>query len=160
MRRLSVAALATVLVGAASNAVAQQPLRAPTDNELRASYCLGYLGESTKQLAAGIARMDETTLPDTRALFTAAKKLQDENKLRLAAYISSRLEYIDPTSMMIARRRGQGALESREQEFNACLATCPPPRELGDFEACGKKCSGGELADRIQQCRNLSWLPF
>jgi hypothetical protein len=152
--------IAAALMGAASNGIAQQPPRPPTDNELRASYCLGYLGKSTRILEAAIARMDETTPPDTRAQFVAAKKLQGENQFRLESYVYTRLQYIEPTAMMIALERGQAAFESRRQELNACLATCPPARDRADFEACGKKCSTGELSDRIQQCMNLSWLPF
>ena len=160
-QRLMAGAIATALAAAASNAVAEQTLRPPTDNELRASYCVGYLEQSTQGLDTTIASFGEKTAPDTRAHFVAAKKLQSENLIRLRAYVVPRLQYIELNAMRFALESGKSALDKRVEEYSACIAPCPAPRTLSDLEtACWKNCDSSELADRMQQCLNLSWLPF
>ena len=149
MRAALVIALAASAV--ATGACAQSFMNvAPTDNDLRAAYCLETSDRLVKDIeSSGIEGVISEAARDPRAVDAAAsaKAQMDglrDRRARLATYVGLRLTHINPVGLVAAMRRADVDFDSLKRE-----STTVPPSGTMD-----------EQADRIRSCKDLSWLPF
>lgn len=139
----------------------------PTDNDLRAAYCLAYQEDALRLGTTALADLEKDAstksgVPkSTVDEFRADVRQQEQRVARLRSYVLPRLNYLEPLAMTVALRRGKEDAQRFGNEWMKCINDCLSSTDLKRaVDVCTKRCSQGEQFDRIQSCRNLSWLPF
>ena len=156
-------AIATPIAGAQSAGM-------PTDNDLKAAYCLG----SDRVMVADLqdtlsgAQGDERFATVVDSLRSNIATLQNDAR-RLEAYVLPKAaaddNYLFALSSAINRGKADAQGLASDPQMNACLASCQAqlapitPAKVGALTACGQQCAPPYVA-RIRACRDLSWLPF
>ena len=133
----------------------------PSDNELRAAYCISVLSESTEDLRKAINPLRDSLDENLKAAFATLSQhlAEDEDRLnRLRLYMLPK-KHLDPTALLAAANRGKTDNTRWSTEINSCMMGCRASTPA-DLSACTKRCYSGELYGRVFACRNLSWLPF
>lgn len=148
--------------------------RLPTDTELRATYCMPVVSNDIELQRQAIQLLDETFKSEERIqkapalfrLFKNAKVEMQQNLVdsqsalrRLTLYILPRMADLDATSLLIAKKRAEEDVDLIRRKGNACIQQCI---QSTDVSQCVSACAnlGPEFKQRLQSCRNLSWLPF
>ncbi|HDR9095081.1 hypothetical protein QZM46_30060 [Burkholderia vietnamiensis] len=153
------------------SASAQQLYDQPTDDDLRAAYCLSIseamlsdLQATRKQLLdAGAAgtKLDNITASSIVALTDRAN--------RLRAYVLPKALANDNAAVGLsaAEQRGRQDLATlgSDEGIKACARVCtsiPEPRTPDNDQGgmqCAQKCAP-QISERIRKCADLSWLPY
>jgi hypothetical protein len=120
----------------AGTAHAQTEQRLPTDNELRASYCITYLQGSIKFQQQAALSSDPTTVAQANAALTISQT--SLHKLQL--YLLPRVPYLNAMALM-------GASASAQDDINRLLTMTPAQID--------------SLTKKTDSCRDpSSWLPI
>lgn len=151
--------------------------RLPTDTELRASYCMPVVVNDIGFQRHAIQLIDETLKSEevqSRILKDPAlsRKLQNTQTemqqylvdsqsalRRLQLYVLPRMAHLDPTPLRIATKRAEEDLDLIRRKGSVCIPQCITSI---DTLKCASECAnlGPDLSQRLESCRNLSWLPF
>ena len=136
---------------------------APSDTELRASYCIPVVqaairlnADMSGQLVGGTNDADRRA----SALLEESRVKLDSDLRRLRAYVLPKLadsaadDYI--FGFAAAAQRGKADLETSMQAVNSCIKSC---RDTGLL--CVQSCVAREPANqRVAACHSLDWLPI
>jgi hypothetical protein len=131
----------------------------PSDNELKAAYCL----KITQRRLASSERLIGMG-PEFKALHD--KKVVDEKRLR--GYLFPRLQVLDTDALLFAARRAEEDVESHKRipicqqissEPNKTLSQLTK-QEIEAFEQCQEAIRNSAASKRISSCDDLTWLPF
>jgi hypothetical protein len=155
-------ALLPVLVLTAPAGAVTVELREPTDNELRAAYCAGYLRVSLENIAvvkADLAGPNKSGMADPKAALELAVRVEREMSdryERLRGYLLPKASTFDADAFRIANERGRGDYSRANDELASCYRACEPR----GLRTCMDTCFKSELQQRTQRCSDLGWLPF
>lgn len=131
----------------------------PSDNELKAAYCL----KLTQRRLVSSARFIGMG-PEFRALHE--KTVLDEKRLR--GYLFPRMQVLDTDALLFAARRAEEDLDSHKRiptcqqissETNKSLSQLTK-QEIEAFEQCQEAIRNSAASKRISSCDDLTWLPF
>jgi len=126
----------------AASAIAVTPAYAqvaPTDNDLRAAYCIGRINAPP---------LDVDQFPPAVRSQLQHLNEQTENTLRrLRTYVLPKLYQLDPDAMILANKQGEAARQRTGDMMNRCL------QDKADRE-CVR-----DMQD-IKNCREATFLPF
>lgn len=151
-RHLIVLLCSTWCAGALS-----QQLVPASDVDLTASYCLGVVQQQLVGAAALAAKFDGTDRPTSQLLSEHQQALQDR-LTRLRAYIIPKLQFTDPTALLIARSRGQ--TDATALVAMSIPNECRSPDQVAtvDCGLSGFRATG--LWKRVERCKALEFLPY
>lgn len=171
-------------IALASNSANADQFQVPTDNDLKANYCLA-VDKFMLALESKPKQISESMKNDPKM----QKALREDNERitkteydisHLKAYIASRIMSVDPMPLQIAYQSG-------EDDINQLTTFIDDPQERRDQDACMQRkcnskikseygkclvdsisgCSEETAPDRIKaisakvkRCRDLSWMPF
>ena len=165
-----------------SPALAQE--RMPTDTELHALACVplmnwsvAYLHDTHAAIDSELARVRGLPEEQQSSAYVNYLKEQSSKALqvaqddhsaldRLKAYILPRYASIDPVAGTAAMNRGKADAEEIQAYYHRCAACAqgafeknPGHPEAAD--ACRQnECKRPSVQDRLESCRNPTWLPF
>lgn len=149
--------------------------RLPTDTELRATYCIPIVVfdadfyRNTVQHLDGLLKSEEQRILKDPALsrkFQNAKAEMQQGLVdsqsalrRLQLYVLPRMVNLDSTSLLIATKRAKEDVDMIRNKASACVEQCI---KSTDSSQCISACVnlGPDITQRLESCRNLSWLPF
>jgi len=179
MRFLCKPTLSLLLLLLVTTASAQ--MRLPTGIELRAAYCVEVLQNDIAEINEMQASVDheikhiEDVPPDERQTVTQALRegqsglpkdvAERQSTLnRLQLFIVPRMKYLDANALLGANERAKSDLHDFAALVHRCSAQCRGPtagHTSGNMMvSCIQKCTSGALIDRLNACRNPTWLPF
>ena len=131
--------------------------RPPTDNELKAAYCLK-IYQAQIQIGNELSSLVPKDLQDSKV----------QSEMRLRGYLFPRLQSLDADELLFATRRAEEDFDSykntpcylatREFKDKPILQLSKKQRE--EFQQCYESITNSAAAKRIGSCDNLSWLPF
>lgn len=147
---------------------AQGNLVAPTDTELQAAYCLGFVqarGDDLVPTIRGTERFLSSAPPELRqdaqqaleALRDVEKGLIDNLK-RLQAYLLPRVGQVNSASILAARTRGEA--DHRSLADSKVLANCQTACGSNSLSCLDSCLLRDPLHRRVRACRDLDFLPF
>jgi hypothetical protein len=152
-------AAAVVIIAVAPEAGAQT--RAPTDAELRATYCIGATQNLLKKLADLESKFRDAGAPPEVLQKTAKGRADIEQRLaRLQSYILPKLTDLDPVALALAMSRADADASQVNAETEQMIAACPNKSQPGGAFACAKDAPTSEASARLLRCTDTSWLPF
>lgn len=125
-----------------------QDVQAPTDTDLKAAYCIGVTQQEIAEMPQGMPE------PVTQG---------NQDRLQhLQAYVVSRMQFVDPLGLAVARTRGQSdAKVIADPAMLACMQQCSTTQPNADaLRQCVLACDTQQRLPRIWACNDLSWLPF
>jgi hypothetical protein len=135
--------------------------------DLRAAYCTAlvqhYIANVQEVITSFEAMEKAPTVPSEnveKAKENFAKTLVDLKSAldRLQGYLLPRLSSVDPDPLRAAAAHANADETDYSKFDNSCTQKCI--REHAPTLTCYKECMPGELASRIESCRNPSWLPL
>jgi hypothetical protein len=162
--------------GTAQSPPTQTPL--PSDAELHAAYCIPVIQNDIGLLNQELDRLSDMK---AKAQNLPADSLQDEMAFiekrqfqlpqdisnresalnRLQLFLIPRLHYLDPTAIMAASSRGTSDIQDWSAKTRQCLkdiSQLRPDETKAHLEKCMSE--NIELVNRLNACRNPTWLPF
>ena len=164
MARITAAIVLTFLATAASS-----PEAVPTDNDLRAAYCISILKHyiSLAQQTLNMAEHAPTPPPPelkqwlTKAEETTRARLAgyQANLNRLQLYLTPKLTSLDPLAIAGATHRAEADWQAMGRAVGRCSPKCFKLPEKEQAE-CFASCQDGALLTRIGQCRDPNSLPL
>lgn len=147
-----------------SSLASAEELQAPSDNELRASYCIGYLQEAlsgTLRIREDLIASNNETVQKNRGpilqILDGDERRYKAALTRLRVYAGRRADKLEATSLIFALKRGRSDYGPSVVESMECQAHCSP--RLSE-EMCKAKCGESDLQQRVGACTQLGWLPF
>lgn len=149
MKKILLGTLASIL---AASSTAQINHRLPPDPaDLQAAYCLGYYkltdGMSSESIIQAAPFAD-------RARLKQKLQIQAANRQRVQAYLAGRLEFIDPTGMLIASKQAEVDVTAGLEAVSNCAGMC-------QTRDCLMTCQIPEhLVAKRQRCDSLEFLPY
>jgi len=132
-------------------ALAQQ---APNQTDLKAAYCIPVVEQKIKVLVSGIENPSVTMSAEDYSKLAKVLHQARTDMHRLQLYFAPRLEQLDQSSLMAARKRGLEDVERGSRDQDACLGSF---QEAGRLSMCFKE---SVASIRAQACNDLSNLPF
>lgn len=152
--------------------------RAPTDTELRAAYCKKVLefdvylyqealdaisrASTSKNYQERLQREPDFAKKHRDAL-DASKAGLEKSRLdlkRLNLYILPRILDLDPNQVVIALRRAEEDLAIVQEAAQKCMYCSNDSDTQKCLDQCRGANIGAELKNRLDRCRELSWIPF
>jgi hypothetical protein len=135
--------------------------QAPTDTDLRASYCVGVVTQHKDDLRAIFPGIDVSgsEVPEVASRDWAKT---NERGRHLAQYLAGRFDYVDPVGLLMAKTRGINDVRLLQTPpMLACSEKCTADQnsDVAHIKACMLACNP-ESMPRIWSCNDLSWLPF
>jgi len=143
-------------------AVAQIP---PSDQELKAIYCLQVANKRAATFRNGVSQIQDSGI---RAYFQGLADQAQSDGDRLRSYVAPKMQYLDTLALAAAANRANADLDGVDEAMSACFRQCSDPNmdprtEIGKTKATGciNSCIAAKphLA-RVQSCNKLDWLPF
>lgn len=144
------------------NSIAQ--LRAPTDLELKAAYCMTIVGhyrdvnQTAKTLTANAGLLD--FYDKQIAEFEGREK-------KVLSYLAINIGHIKPLGLAVAMASAKDDITKIEldNELNSCIKSCSNDfmldRAYQKFEQCYNKCVlNNDRMKKMRSCWDLTWLPF
>jgi hypothetical protein len=160
----------------AAPALAQSPL--PTDTELRAAYCIRVIQNDIRLFNDALAQIDKMTeriqeVPEdmrqqalelnqkTKAELPRTIANRESVLNRLQMFIVPRMKYLDSSALLAATNRADSDIEEWSRVMSECTTKCTrPPATTDKLDACLGECRSSDLSNRLEACRNPTWLPF
>lgn len=160
---MKIARMAVLFVALAATEARTEPL---TDTELRAAYCM----TANKKMAEDFAGMANTQGMIGELARRYAREASDRFD-RLRSYLRPRTDDLSAAAAFLAavkraetdgERLSQLNRDCSAQMGSACDGQQPPNLTQDCVQTMESylACVAGELNDRWQSCKNLSWLPF
>lgn len=139
----------------AAIAAQAQTFQLPTDADLKSAYCIPV----KKAMIEAYAKI--TDVPSGKKAYNDA----NTDLIRLQSYIVPRVSSLDPTSIVLATKRGESDYKQAMADAGQCASRCSAFVENGGPTQRWNECSSACVAEstasaRIRSCNNLSWLPF
>lgn len=146
---------AGLCVSAVPLAVAQRP---PSDNELKAAYCIPYIQDSIRVLQhfakGGSGELSPVEIDAISTLPIGRELSENKDRLsRLQSYLIPKLQYLDALAIGAASARAAADIQGAKDQTAACTKS-------DRVKSCMETFYKSELWARINGCRDLVWLPF
>lgn len=133
---------------------AQAQVQMPTPIDLRASYCIALLQESSPVLEVFIREN-----PAAKASMSPLLETSKNNLSRLQNYLVPRLSFLELNAISSARNQ----YASDKKTVDACYArACGANFEFKGVHECHAFCNKetGGIGDKQDACSKLTWIPF
>jgi hypothetical protein len=150
------AALVALTFAAGTAGAQSQP---PSDNELRAAYCIGVVQVELQYMAQIDALFRETVPADKMGEINQQRADTEQRLARLRAYLLPKLSHLDAVALTVAKQRADTDAALAKTEGDKLLKSCPigPPLEA---LKCVTNAPTTEASSRLKACNDTSWLPF
>jgi len=153
--------LTALILFALSGAVVAQVKTAPTDVDLRTSYCIEVMQAN---VSTSERQLRDPQMQDFVATQIAGEK---ESLQRLRSYLEPKKTFLALEPLLAAKSRAQQDMAQRYQTGLACTEECLG-KKIQDYKpgegtlasclsTCDKK---SPLLVRLNSCKNPNWLPF
>jgi hypothetical protein len=162
--RITAAIVLTFLATAASS---QQAV--PTDNDLRAAYCISILKHyiSLEQQTLNMVENAPTPPPPelkewlTKSVETTRNRLAGDqaNLDRLQLYLTPKLTSLDPLAIAGATHRAEADWQAKGRAVGRCTPKCLS-LSLKEQTECFASCQDAALLTRVEKCRDPNWPPL
>lgn len=125
------------------SATALAQTRQPTENELKAAYCLAV----NREWVSEFGKMADEGAVATRAVAEA-------NVTRLQSFLSPRMADFENAAFRQAEQNGVRDLQTAKQKFNACFSECPSKKResITAFIKCVQDCERTDENTKTQLC--------
>lgn len=137
----------------------------PTDNELKAGYCLGVTRvgyQSVSQIWNEAVASHQENTPANQVMHKDLTGLADR-MTRLQSYVVPKLLGDSSMQIAIAIKRGETDATYALQCLMRCVPPSVPPsgatrKQIDRLKSCAAACS--PVLARTQSCTDTSWLPY
>jgi hypothetical protein len=180
MGRLIIALALLGAAGVTGSALADEPQQpqtqqqassqeaVPTDNDLRAVYCISIAKQDISLLQKTLKMVENPPTPPTpEQKQWLTKKVETSRNLlaryqanlnRLQLYLTPQLTSLDPLAIAGATHRAEADWQAMGLAVGRCTLKCVKLPEKEQAE-CFASCQDPAVYTRITQCRDPDWLP-
>jgi hypothetical protein len=175
MGKIVIAAISLCLLLVSPMAYAQDRVRAdsgrliPSDEELKATYCMAVSGQQRQELGPAVTSLlssskSESDPRTARMLSQAAHDSQieltalDDRIARISSFIVPRQRHLDSVSILAALKRGEVDYAASNAAIKQCQSSCSV--DSGQEQCLADCIAQDEVLIRIRQCHDLTFLPY